>query len=49
MVVARVVDHIIPHKRDMTLFWDPDNRQSLCKHHHDVKTATKDGAFGHTG
>ncbi|WP_441256062.1 HNH endonuclease [Tardiphaga sp. 285_C5_N1_2] len=28
------VDHIIPHKGDMTLFWDQNNWQSLCRPHH---------------
>ena len=29
------------------LFWDSArNWQPLCKHHHDVKTATEDGGFG---
>lgn len=32
---ATVVDHIQPHKGDEILFWDRDNWQSLCKHHHD--------------
>jgi len=32
---ASVVDHIQPHKGDLTLFWDPNNWQSLCKTHHD--------------
>lgn len=27
---AKVVDHIIPHKGDMRLFWDRSNWQSLC-------------------
>lgn len=27
---ADTVDHIKPHKGDETLFWDPDNLQSLC-------------------
>lgn len=40
------VDHIIPHKGDPELFWDQDNWQSLCKPHHDRKTATEDGGFG---
>jgi 5-methylcytosine-specific restriction protein A len=32
---ATVVDHIIPHKGDQTLFWDKDkNWQALCAHHH---------------
>lgn len=43
---ASVVDHIVPHKGDMTLFWDPNNWQALCKAHHDRKTATADGGFG---
>ena len=32
---AAVVDHKIPHKGDETLFFDPENLQSLCKPHHD--------------
>ena len=39
---ATVVDHIVPHRGDMTLFWDRRNWQSLCKHCHDVKTATEE-------
>lgn len=35
---ATVVDHIIPHRGDMDLFWDVSNWQSLCKMHHDQKT-----------
>ena len=34
-VVATVVDHVIPHRGDMQLFWDSSNWQSLCKHCHD--------------
>ena len=43
---AEVVDHIIPHKGDMKLFWDPDNWQGLTKTDHDRKTAVEDGGFG---
>ena len=43
---ATVVDHIIPHRGDMKLFWNPTNHQALCKICHDRKTATEDGAFG---
>jgi len=32
---ATVVNHRIPHKGDPVLFWDPANRQSVCKPHHD--------------
>ena len=41
-VKATVVDHIKPHRGDPVLFWDQDNWQPLCKHHHDVKTRTED-------
>lgn len=43
VVVATVVDHIIPHRGDKVLFWDHDNWQPLCKPCHDRKTATEDG------
>jgi 5-methylcytosine-specific restriction protein A len=35
IVVATVVDHIIPHQGDQSLFWDSSNWQSLCKQCHD--------------
>lgn len=38
-VYATVVDHVIPFRGDWARFVDPANHQSLCKHHHDVKTA----------
>ena len=36
---ATVVDHIVPHCGDWDVFIDPDDLQSLCKRHHDIKTA----------
>ena len=36
---ATVVDHIVPHCGDWDMFTDEGNLQSLCKHHHDIKTA----------
>ena len=36
---ATVRDHKIPHKGDHDLFYDPENRQSMCKRCHDKKTA----------
>ncbi len=36
--LATVVDHIIPHRGDKTLFWDSSNWQPLCKDCHDKKT-----------
>lgn len=32
---ATVVDHIVPHRGDMALFWQAGNHQSLCKRCHD--------------
>ncbi|MFZ3132667.1 MAG: HNH endonuclease signature motif containing protein [Desulfosporosinus sp.] len=46
ITVATVVDHIIPHKGNYNLFWDPSNHQAMSKQHHDRKTATEDGGFG---
>ncbi|WP_370267435.1 HNH endonuclease signature motif containing protein [Nioella sp.] len=31
-----VVDHIVPHRGDLALFWDPGNWQTLCPDHHDI-------------
>lgn len=31
---ANVVDHIVPHKGDASLFWDTSNWQALCWHCH---------------
>ena len=39
---ATVVDHIIPHRGSMELFWDSGNWQSLCKPCHDRKTGRED-------
>jgi len=44
MISATVVDHIMPfskvgdHELKWKLFTDPRNLQSLCSHHHAVKT-----------
>jgi 5-methylcytosine-specific restriction enzyme A len=35
---ATVVDHRIPHRGDMTLFWDRSNWQAMAKPCHDRKT-----------
>lgn len=45
---ATVVDHSIPHKGNMVLFWDRTNWRSRCKACHDRKTAKFDGGFGRT-
>lgn len=41
-VKAVVVDHIIPHRGDESLFWNESNWQVLCKKCHDTKTMTED-------
>ncbi len=46
VVASSVVDHIIPHKGDMKLFWNRNNWQALCKPCHDSKTAREDGRWG---
>lgn len=33
-----VVDHVDPHKGDVVKFWNRANWQTLCGHHHAVKT-----------
>jgi 5-methylcytosine-specific restriction endonuclease McrA len=33
---AEVVDHIVPHRGNERLFWEPTNWQSLCRWHHDA-------------
>ena len=35
VTIATVVDHIVPHRGDMTLFWQASNHQALCKACHD--------------
>lgn len=42
IVKAEVVDHIVPHRGNKTLFWDETNWQALCKRCHDRKTMTED-------
>lgn len=43
---ATEVDHIIPHKGDMVLFWNRKNWQALCHKCHSTKTVREDGGFG---
>ena len=41
---AVVVDHIVPFRGDWELFVSSGNHQSLCKYHHDQKTAREQAA-----
>lgn len=43
---ASQVDHIVPHKGDVSLFWRRSNWQALCGPCHSAKTAREDGGFG---
>src|SRR5688572_315626 len=43
---AVLVDHVIPHKGNHSLFWNQENWQALCQSHHSRKTVTCDGGFG---
>jgi hypothetical protein len=46
VVLATVVDHVIPHRGDVEMFWKDGNHQALCKACHDRKTVLEDGGFG---
>lgn len=39
ITAATVVDHVVPHKGNEALFWNPANWQPLCKRHHDSDKA----------
>ena len=39
---ATDVDHIVPHRGDMRLFWDESNWQALCHSCHSKKTRKQD-------
>lgn len=45
-VAASVVDHKIPHKGNLVLFWDRKNWQSLCKPHHDSTKQRQEATGG---
>lgn len=42
---TEVTDHIVPHKGDHVLFWDPLNRQPACRWHHDAVKARLEEEF----
>ena len=45
LAAATVTDHVVPHKGDMALFWEPNNWQPLCASCHARKTLAE-GSFG---
>ena len=46
VAAATDLDHIVPHRGDMVLFWTRANWQGLCHSCHSRKTAQEDGGFG---
>lgn len=42
---ATIVDHLVPHKGDVTLFKKLDNHIPLCKRHHDEATGLFDASY----
>lgn len=46
--LADDVDHIVPHKGDLVLFYDINNLQGLCRFHHQSTKARieRSGEFG---
>lgn len=46
LTASTEVDHVIPHRGDLGLFWRRSNWQALCKPCHSRKTASEDGGFG---
>ena len=43
---AEVVDHIVPHRGNRDLFWEPGNHQSLCAWHHNTTKAKEETEAG---
>jgi len=44
--IATVVDHHVPHKGDLSLFWNRRNWRPRCAPCHNRKTVQRDGGFG---
>lgn len=42
VAAATVVDHIVPHRGDEGLFWNPDNHQALCAQCHNSAKAREE-------
>lgn len=35
-LIGELVDHVVPHRGDMSVFWNRSNWQTLCTHCHSV-------------
>jgi len=44
--LANMVDHRIPHKGDLRLFWDRKNWQPMARGCNSRKAASREGGFG---
>lgn len=42
---STITDHIIPHRGDVTLFWDKSNWQPMCQRCHSRKTFKENNNF----
>lgn len=40
--LATVVNHVVAHRGDQSLFWDRKNWEALCKCHHDSDAQRRD-------
>lgn len=52
VTAATVVDHIVPHRGDMAIFWDSSNWQGLCVTHHSSdkqRAESRDAGMGSQG
>lgn len=49
VTAATVVDHHIPHRGDMALFWDRSNWRAMAKECHDAKTQRETAALRGSG
>jgi 5-methylcytosine-specific restriction enzyme A len=45
-VLGSIVDHIIPHRGDVSLFWAMDGVQTLCVRHDSLKRLRENGLLG---
>lgn len=46
---ATVLDHKVPHRGDMVLFWQSSNWQGLCASCHNGEKAREEAAIGYDG
>lgn len=45
-MASQCVDHIVAHKGDLRLFWDPENHQASCITCNSQKAVREEGGFG---